>query len=218
MRGHARSSQAGFSDVGHDRGRDRRPPGRQFGQRGRLEIAEHGHGDRARDRRRGHDEQVRRLRGLAAQGVALLDAEAVLLVDDDETELGELDVVLDQRVRADDDARLAARRLEQHAACGPPPVASRSAARRACRGRRRRAGRPAPAARASPRWCGRAAPRAPRSGRAAPPAPRRRRPGASPAARRPSCRNRPRPAAAGASGAAARVPRRASRRPRAGRR
>ena len=50
---------------------------------------------------------------LAAQGVALLDAEAVLLVDDDEAEVGELDVLLEQRVGADDDAGLAADDVEQ---------------------------------------------------------------------------------------------------------
>ncbi len=46
-----------------------------------------------------------RLLALGAQGVALFDAEAVLLVDDDQAEVVELDLVLDQRVRADDDAR-----------------------------------------------------------------------------------------------------------------
>ena len=50
------------------------------------------------------------------------------------------------------------------------------------------------------RSSGGAAGRAPRSGRAARPARRSRRPAASPAARRRSCRSRPRPAAAGASG------------------
>ena len=39
----------------------------------------------------------------------LLDAEAVLLVDDRDGEVGELDLALDQRVRADGDVRLAAR-------------------------------------------------------------------------------------------------------------
>ena len=37
---------------------------------------------------------------------ALLDSEAVLLVDDRDRELSELDPLLDQRVRADDDPRL----------------------------------------------------------------------------------------------------------------
>ena len=41
---------------------------------------------------------------LGAQGVALLDAEPVLLVDDDEPEVGELDALLQQGVGADDDA------------------------------------------------------------------------------------------------------------------
>ena len=39
----------------------------------------------------------------SASAVALLDAEPVLLVDDRDREIGELDVTLDQRVRADRD-------------------------------------------------------------------------------------------------------------------
>ena len=54
--------------------------------------------------RGGHDQDVRRPAALGAQRVALLDAEAVLLVDDDEAEVGELDALLEQRVGADDDA------------------------------------------------------------------------------------------------------------------
>ena len=45
----------------HVRG-DRRPAARQLGQRGHLQVAEDGHRDRARDRRRGHHQHVRRLR------------------------------------------------------------------------------------------------------------------------------------------------------------
>ena len=41
--------------------------------------------------------------GLVAQRRPLLDAEAVLLVDDDHAEAAEVDAPLDQRVRADDD-------------------------------------------------------------------------------------------------------------------
>lgn len=55
---------------------------------------------------------------LLAQSISLLDAEAVLLVDDDEGEVGELDVLLDERVGADDDAGLAGRRVEQGATTG----------------------------------------------------------------------------------------------------
>ena len=47
---------------------------------------------------------MRRPAALGAQRVALLDAEAVLLVDDDQPEVGELDALLQQRVGADDDA------------------------------------------------------------------------------------------------------------------
>ena len=65
-----------------------------------------------------HDEQVRGLLALAAQGVALLDAEAVLLVDDDQAEVVELHLVLDQGVGADDDAGLAGDQVEQRLAAG----------------------------------------------------------------------------------------------------
>ena len=81
---------------------------------------------------------------------------------------------------------------------------------------RRPARRPGPAGRAGRACPGSAARRAPRSGPAAPPARPRRPPGASPAARTPSCRSRPRPAAAGASGARRPGRRRSPRRPRAG--
>ena len=42
----------------------------------------------------------------ATQGCALLDAEAMLLVDDDQREVGETHRFLEQGVRADDDQRL----------------------------------------------------------------------------------------------------------------
>ena len=52
--------------------------------------------------------------GLGLELAALLDAEPVLLVDDDEAEVRERDRLLDQRVRPDDDERLAGRdRLER---------------------------------------------------------------------------------------------------------
>ena len=62
---------------------------------------------------------------LGAQGIALLDAEAVLLVDHDQPEVGELDVLLEQRVRADDDAGRAGRGVEQRR-----PARGRAAANR----------------------------------------------------------------------------------------
>ncbi len=56
---------------------------------------------------------MRRRRTLPAEGLALLDAEPVLLVDHDQPEVEEPDVVAQQRVRADDDARAARYRAEQ---------------------------------------------------------------------------------------------------------
>ena len=61
-----------------------------------------------RDRRRRHQQDVGRLAaGLRLELVALLHAEAVLLVDDHEAEIGEFDRLLDQGVRPDHDPRLA---------------------------------------------------------------------------------------------------------------
>jgi hypothetical protein len=48
---------------------------------------------------------------LGAQSISLLDAESVLLVDDDHAEVGELHGLLQQCMRADDDARVATRNL-----------------------------------------------------------------------------------------------------------
>jgi len=103
----------------HVRG-DRRAAGRQLRQRGDLQVAEHGHRHRARDRRRGHHQHVRpRARGLLAEHVALLDAEPVLLVDDHQAEVGELHLVLQQRVGADEDARVAGEHVAQRGAARP---------------------------------------------------------------------------------------------------
>ncbi len=52
--------------------------------------------------------------GLGAQRGALLDAEAVLLVDDDHAEAGEVDRVLDQRVGADHDVDRSVGQPDQH--------------------------------------------------------------------------------------------------------
>ena len=80
-------------------------------QRGRVEVAVGGQRERARDRRRGHVQDVRRhpLHPLRVERLALLDPEAVLLVDDAEAEAGELHRRLDQRVGADDQPQLPGR-------------------------------------------------------------------------------------------------------------
>ena len=51
---------------------------------------------------------------LGAQPISLLDAEPVLFVDDDHAEAMKLDGILQQRVRADDDARLTGGDLVAH--------------------------------------------------------------------------------------------------------
>ncbi len=202
----------------HDVRRDRRPAARQLGEDRRVQVAVDGHRDRTRDRRRGHHEHVRRHVGLGPQRVPLLDAEPVLLVHDDQAEIGEVDALVEQRVRADDDAGTAALDLGEDRRAGPPRRAIRSAARCSCRSRRRRVRRPGPSRRASPPRRGNAGSPGPRSGPAARPARRRRRPAASRAPRTASCRSRPRPAAAGASGSSVPDRWRSPRRPRAGRR
>ena len=119
---------------------------------------------------------------------------------------------LQQRVRADDDARR----------CRPPPRAAPCAGRAVlCEPVSRTtfvADSAAPSVPASARspeqrrgGCAGAGRRAPRSARAAPPGHRSRPRSASPAARPPSCRNRPRPGAAAASDAGGRGRRRCAR-------
>jgi hypothetical protein len=65
--------------------------------------------ERARNRRRGHVQDV--CLAVLCKGGPLLDAEPMLLVDDSDGEIGELDVALDERMRADRDLRDAVRDL-----------------------------------------------------------------------------------------------------------
>ena len=136
-----------------------RRPGGQLAQDGDVEVAVGGQRERARDRRRGHVQHVRREPGrrLAVQRAALVDAEAVLLVDHRDREAVELDRVLDQRVRADQQLQLAGRELAEQVGAAARRASSRSAARpararpasasAASRSAARRASRSAPSAR-----------------------------------------------------------------------
>lgn len=103
---------------GHDVAGDGRAAGRELVQYGGLQVAEDGHGDRTGNGGGRHDQQVGRLLALGAEGVALLDPEAVLFVDDDQAQVVEPDLVLDQGVGADHDAGLAGDEVEERlAAC-----------------------------------------------------------------------------------------------------
>ena len=89
-------------------GRDRRAAGRHLAQLRLVEVAVDEHRRGARDRRRRHHEHVGHHlgAGLRLEQRALLHAEAVLLVDHGEPELGELRVAVEERVRADEDVDL----------------------------------------------------------------------------------------------------------------
>ena len=62
-------------------------------------------------------------RPLAYEAEALLDAEAVLLVDDDEGEIAELDIRLQQRMRADDGRGQPGGEARQHRSARPALLA-----------------------------------------------------------------------------------------------
>ena len=81
----------------HDRGAARR----LFVQHRDVELAIDGPGERARDRRGGHDEDVRRL-PLPEEACAVRHPEAVLFVHHHEGETPETDRRFDQGVRADE--------------------------------------------------------------------------------------------------------------------
>ena len=93
---------------GDERRLDRLPPRRLLVEDREVHVAVLGEGERARDRRRRHHQHVDGV-ALCAQVHALEHAEAVLLVDDREAEVVEFDVLLEERVGADDDVDLAGR-------------------------------------------------------------------------------------------------------------
>ena len=73
-----------------DTGPDRDPAGRRRPEVGDVEVGIQDLAERPRDRRRGHQQDVRRpAAGLGLERAALVHPEAVLLVDDDEAEVGE---------------------------------------------------------------------------------------------------------------------------------
>ena len=89
-------------------GVDRLAAGRLLAQLRDVHVAEIGQHQRARDRRRGQHQHVDGL-ALAREREPLVHAEAMLLVDDGEREVAECDVVLEQRMGADQQIDLAER-------------------------------------------------------------------------------------------------------------
>jgi len=84
--------------------------GRKLVENGNVEVAIEGQRERARNRRRRQHQDVRRVAvrsGFVHQALALEDAEAVLFINGHEAEPRELDVIFDQRMRADDELRFA---------------------------------------------------------------------------------------------------------------
>ena len=93
-------------DFGEPRQRDRAridllPAGGLFAQFGDIHIAEKSQHQSARDRRCREHEQIDRF-ALARQSQPLMHAEAVLLVDDGQREVGKGHVFLKKRMSADD--------------------------------------------------------------------------------------------------------------------
>ena len=76
----------------HRAGIDLLPAGRLLAQFGNVHVAEIGQHQRARNRRRGEHQQIDRF-ALVRQRQPLMHAEAVLLVDDGQSEIAERDVL-----------------------------------------------------------------------------------------------------------------------------
>ena len=106
-----------FSCLTHYRG-DRSAIGRLFPEERNIQVAVNGLRERARDRRRGHDEDVR---GIAPgdQTRSLQHAELMLLIDHNKAEIVESARFIKKRMRADND--LGSIRVPSGVLAGVPP-------------------------------------------------------------------------------------------------
>ena len=123
-RARPRARIASMPGERHDARVDRLAAGRLLAQLRDLHVAVERQHQGARDRRRGHHQQIGRC-ALGRERQPLMDAEAVLLVDHRQRQIGEGDLVLEQGVGADRQP-------------GPPlarPASRRRRARRRARGR-----------------------------------------------------------------------------------
>ncbi len=116
-----RYASAAFVGRTRDERLDRLPAGGKLVEDGHVEVAVVRERERPRDRRRGHDQHVRR-RALLLQHHALVDAEPVLLVDHGQRQVGELDPFLDQGMGADHDRSTSPSRTPSSTRCRSLPV------------------------------------------------------------------------------------------------
>ena len=89
---------------------------RQLVNDAHVEVAVNGHGECARYGRGCHDQHMRRLVTLSPQLGTLCHAEAVLLVDDGQSEVGKLHRVFDDGMCADKNLHIAAHQTFEHLA------------------------------------------------------------------------------------------------------
>jgi hypothetical protein len=94
-------------DMGMTRVSIGKPSCRLFGELRDVHVAIDRQGQRARNGGRRHDQKVRGAPGLRLKRQALVHAETVLLVDDDEAQIPERHIVLEQRMGAGHDLSLA---------------------------------------------------------------------------------------------------------------
>ena len=90
--------------FGHPRRDHRLAVGRRQRELAHLQVAVHRERERSRDRRSGEVQDVRA--PPFDEGCPLRHPEPVLLVDDGDREIGEVDLLLDEGVRPDDDLRI----------------------------------------------------------------------------------------------------------------
>ena len=95
-------------------GFDRCPAGRHLVDPADVHFAILGEGQRARDRGRRHHQQMRRALGFLAKQQPLRHPEAVLLVDHRQAEPFVGDLLLEDRMRADEDVDRAVGEAQQH--------------------------------------------------------------------------------------------------------
>ncbi len=97
---------AGLLRKGNNEGLDRASASGQLGNGRHVKVAEHGHGDGARDGRGGEHENMGRHGAFTPQRFPLLHPETVLFIDHDQPKVEKLDRVAHQGMGSDHQLRL----------------------------------------------------------------------------------------------------------------